>query len=271
MIKPSVTVDPKVMRRFNNTIAELAAVGGEPIEQVIRQQARLLAKDAAWWTDRKGFSKSVKAKHDKSIETRVNRIYRNPLDLLDWVRGAFGAKRAEELEQAINSKKVVKVREMLERFFGKKLVVIKWDKGALHQRWKKNPKSKTRAYLVGGEKSKNAYIRRQQRNIGNAKAGWARAAEEIGGVKNPTKGIPAWAKKKKHKTRGIGTMLANGAKNIAKITNLSRYAIRKETMNQAMRQRVFQTQKVIKTIMERNAKQATRDFNKKRRFAKQFL
>jgi len=271
MIKPTVKVDPKVMRRFNSTIEELVAVSGEPVEDVIRQQARLLAKDAAWWTDRKGFNKTVKAKHDKSIERRVNQIYRDPLQLLDWVRSKFGDKRAFELEEAINGKKVVKVREMLERFFGKKIVVIKWDKGALHKRWKKNPKSRTRAYLVGSEKSKNAYIRRQQRNIGNAKAGWARAAEKIGGVKNPTKGIPAWAKKKKHKTRGIGNMLANGTKNIATITNLSQYGVRKDTMNQALRQRKFQTGKVIKSIMERNAKQATRDFNKNKKFYKQFL
>lgn len=273
MIKPTVNVDPKVMRHFNATINEMIAVSGEPAEQVIRQQARLLAKDASWWTDRKGFKKTVKAKHDKSIEDKVNRIYRDPLQLLDWVRGKFGVQRATELEEAIKSKKVVKVREMLEKFFGgKNFIVIKWDKGALHKRWKKNPKSKTRVYLVGGEKSKNAYIRRQQRNIGNAKAGWARAAEKIGGVKNPTKGIPAWAKKKKHKTKGIGNMLANGGpKNIATITNLSKYGLRRETMNQALRQRIFQTKKVMKAIMERNAKQATRDFNKNKRFYKQFL
>ena len=272
MIKPTVTVDPKVMRHFNATIAEMIAVSGEPAEQVIRQQARLLAKDAAWWTDRKGFNKSVKAKHDKSIERKINGIYRDPLQLIDWIRGKFGENRAAELVVAINSKKVVKVREMLEKFFGKKVVVIKWDKGALHKRWKKNPKSKTRAYLVGGDKSKNAYIRRQQSNIGNAKAGWARAAEKIGGVKNPTKGIPAWAKKKKHKTQGIGNMQANGGpKNIASITNLSKYGLRKETMNQALRQRIFQTKKVMKAIMERNAKQATRDFNKNKRFYKRFL
>lgn len=271
MIKPSVTVDPKVMRHFNDTINEMVALSGEPAEKIIRQQARLTAKDAAWWTDRKGFSKSVLEKHKESIEKQVNWIYRDPAQLLEWVRSKFGQARALELYQAIESKKVVHVREMLEKFFGKKLIVIKWDKGALHDRWKKNPKRKTRAYLVGGEKSKNAYIRRQQRNIGNAKAGWARAAEKIGGVKNPTKGIPAWAKKKKHKTRGIGSMLANGVKNIATITNLSKYGISKDTMNQALRQRAFQTRKVMQSMMERNAKQATRDFNKKKRFVKKFL
>ena len=271
MIEPNLKVDPKVMRHFNNTINELIEVGGEPAADVIRQQARLTAKDAAWWTDRKGFSDSVLNKHKKSIAKKVNEIYRDPVTLLPWIRDKFGEKRAIELIQAMESKNITKVRDMLERFFGKKLVVIKWDKGALHRRWKKNPKSKTRAYLVGGEKSKNAYIRRQQSNIGNAKAGWARAATKIGGVKNPTKGIPAWAKKKKHKTRGIGSMLANGVQNIAKITNLSKYGIRRDTMNQALRQRAYQTRQVLQRMFERNAKQATRDFNKKKRFVKRFI
>jgi len=67
-------------------------------------------------------------------------------------------------------------------------------------------------------------------------------------------------------------MQANGGpKNIAAITNLSKYGLRKETMNQALRQRIFQTKKVMKAIMERNAKQATRDFNKNKRFYKRFL
>lgn len=271
MIEPTVKVDPKVMRRFNDTIGEMIALSGEPAEKIIRQQARLLAKDAAWWTQRKGFSKKVLEKHKDSIERSVNRIYRDPMDLMPYIRDKYGNSRALEYLQAIESKKVTKVKEIIEKITGRSIAVIKWDKGALHKRWKKNTKSRTRAYLVGGEKSKNAYIRRQQSNIGNAKAGWARAAEKIGGVKNPTKGIPAWAKKKKHKTRGIGTMLADGVKNIAKITNLSKYGITKETMNQAMRQRVFQTKKVMKTMMERNAKQATRDFNKGRRFVKKFL
>lgn len=271
MIEPKVSVDPKVMRRFNQVVNEMIELSGEPAEKIIRQQARLTAVDAAWWTDRPGFDKSVLEKHKESIQRKVEYIYRSVDTLYEFIENKYGYGAKWEFEQAANAKNTAKCRELYKRFTGKDRAFVKWDKGALHRKWKKNPNSRFWAYMVGPTKSRSAYIRRQQSNIGNAKAGWARAAEKIGGVKSPTKGIPAWAKKKKHKTKGLGTFIANGAKSVAKITNLSKYGISRETINQALRQRVFQTKDVMKRMMERNAKQATRDFNKGRRFVKKFL
>lgn len=232
-----IRLDRKSVGVFNENLRKMIALTDEPTEKVLRDQARLLCRSFAYQTDRMKLPKKP-TKHATDIARTVYGIYSlNTVteQLVKGIRKKWGEKAATRLRGYIVGGDEDKATKMLEKAYGEKFEFQKWDDGAAHKRWKQNPRKKQRVRLFPNtNKNKiKKYIRAQIKNIGNAKAGWARAAEDLGGVKNPTRGIPAWAKNKKHKTRGWGKVQGTGAKTVVTIANESKYGFNRAAMRRA--------------------------------------
>jgi len=252
----TVTIDKKEEAKYNRMINELIAVSDEPVKEVLRSQARLLCVDLSFHTDRYGKSKNVLEKHKKEIEDGINRIYPDAKNKIMWIRKKWGTRASLRLDQYISSGDIEKVQQMFDSAFKRKVKVIKWDNGKEHEKWTKNPRRKSNIILFNGESQKARFIRKKQARIGEAKSGWARAAEKLGGVANPTRGILGWAKKKAHKTKGNGMVSGKGAKTSVTIRNSSQYGMNKQKMDTAFRVRMDILRKKIDRIIKANERKA---------------
>lgn len=266
MIKPTVTVDKRAAATLNANLKELLKVTREPARKVITQQAGLFAKNAAFATDRYGFNKSIKAKHDIDIEKSINTIYKDASDYIEKFRSQFGDKVANNFQRAVRSGNVTKVDEIMSRLYKRKFHVIRWDGGALHKQWKKNPRSRPRAILVGGKNDKKSYITKQKKMVGNAKSGWARAHEQIKPGGAWPRGWPAWTRKNHFKAKGIGRVTGNGDKTIATVGNLAPYGMKISAIKHALRETAFNIKRQYIYIINAQNKACTRASNAGKRF-----
>ena len=246
----TVDVSAKEQAKFQKQVKELIAVSDKPVEEIMRDQGRLPCKDLAFHTDRYGFSKFVLEKHKKDTADTINAIYKDAESLIAIAHKKFDTRTYQRFAQYIASGDVGKIQQVSDAIYGKgKATAMTWDNGAAHRRWKSS-KRKPFIVLVKGAKKKATYIRKKQAKIGNAKAGWARAAVQIGGAANPTRGIPAWAKKKSHLTKGSG--IVTGAKYKTNITviNHSKYGMNRAALSQAFRVRIQTMQKQVIRIIK---------------------
>ena len=252
----TVNVSAKEQAKFQKQIKELIAVSDKPVEGIMRDQGRLLCKDLSFHTDRYGHDKFVFEKHKKDTEETINAIYKDAELLVDLALKKFDARTAQRFTQYITSGDPLKIQQVSDAIYGKgKAIAMTWDNGAAHRRWKTS-KRKPFIILIKGAKKKATYINKKKALIGNAKAGWARAAVQIGGAANPTRGIPAWAKKKSHLTKGLG--LVSGAKYKTNITvaNYSKYGMSKGALSQAFRVRIQTMQQQVIRIIKASHKKS---------------
>lgn len=257
-----IELDKRQLGVFNHNLRRMIALSDKPTEQILRDQARLLCKDFAGHTERMGLPKKP-TKHATDIARTVYGIYSLHTvtkQLVNGIRKKWGDKAALRLQGYIVGGDEDKANKMLEKAYGKKFEFQKWDKGDAHKRWKQNPRRKQRVRLFPetNKKKIKTYIRKQIKNIGNAKAGWARAAESLGGVKNPTKGIPKWAKDKKHKTVGWGKVTGTGAKTVVTIANESKYGFNRAALRKAYNWRGEQIKKDLDRMIRHNARDISR-------------
>lgn len=253
-----IRLDQQSVGVYNHNLRRMIEITKQPTENVMRDQARLLCRSLAYQTERKGMPKKP-TKHATDIARNIYNIYSlNVVSkrLLSGIRGKWGEKAANRLQQYLISEDTQKAENMIESAFGRKVQLQKWDKGKAHQNWKKNPRSKQRVLLIGDiEQNKNRikrYIRKQIKNIGNAKSGWARAAEDLGGVKNTTRGIEGWAKRKTHKTSGRGTVTGTGAKTVATVINNTKYGFNRSALRKALAYQGRNMEKQLEKMMRDN-------------------
>ena len=246
----TVNVSAKEQAKFQMQVKELIAVSDKPVEEIMRDQGRLLCKDLSFHTDRYGHGKFVLEKHKKDTADTINAIYKDAEALVALATKKFNARTAQRFTQYLSSGDVGKIQQVSDAIYGKgKATAMTWDNGAAHRRWKSS-KHKPFIVLVNGTKKKATYIRKKQALIGNAKAGWARAAVQIGGAANPTRGIPAWAKKKSHKTKGLGLVTGEKYKTNITVANYSKYGMKKSALSQAFRVRIQTMQKQVIRIIK---------------------
>ena len=249
------TIDKKGERQLGLLITELAAAGAKPVHEVMRSQARLLCVDLSHHTDRWGMKKAVADKHKKDIDKTILAIYKNVNVILTNMTNIWGKKAAARLRKAIKEGKIKEAERMLSNFLGgSKLTLSAWDRGRAHKQWKQNPKSKPLVILLSGQfKNVSAYRTKQKANVGEAKSGWAKAAQRIGGVKNPTSGIASWAKKG-HRTRGAALFRGKDIKTTVSLRNYTTYGVKKSMMTRALKVRIDIIKKNIKIVMRASIK-----------------
>ena len=261
-----IELDPKSVGIFNHNLQRMIAINGKPIEDTMRQQARLLTRELARFTSRRGLPKNPK-KHATDIRQTVKEIY-NLVDedqpMVDWIKSAkpgktrkgWGEKAAHRLENHIKRGNVKSANNIIEKATGIKDYFTKWDKGETHKKWKQNPKGKYSVNLIGDRKQNRkrlrTYYNKEIKKIGNAKAGWARAIENLGGVKQPLRDIPKWAKKKQHKSRGGGNIKGTGYKTEVTLVNYVKYGVTKRTLREAYKSQGTNIKKQIEKMYKSN-------------------
>jgi len=256
----TVEIDKKSEAAFKHNLQKLIALSKEPIEEIMRDQARLMCRDLAFNTQRVGKDKLIGENHKISISKKINSIYQDARKSIPWVHRNWGERASLRLTKHINAGDLAKVQRMFDGIYGGKgrIKVIKWDGGKAHERWKKSPKRKVRVILLDDHKKKEKYIKKQMLNVGEAKSGWAKAANMIGGVKNPTKGIPGFAKKKNHRTKGYGSVKGTGAKTTVTLRNMAKYGMNKAAMNKAVDFRIDQVQLIIEKTIKANQREISK-------------
>ena len=72
----TATIDPADQRELERQFKRLIAITKEPVEDILKQQGKLFAVDAARYTGRFGNEASVGRQHKEDIEKTVRRVYR---------------------------------------------------------------------------------------------------------------------------------------------------------------------------------------------------
>ena len=262
MIK--VEADKKALAAFNHNMKQLIAMSKKPVQDILRQQARLFAVSAANYTERatpKGSGAAVKKKITKDIDDSVRRIYKPAKWAIGLIAKEMGMKAAKRFEGYIRrrdsgrAQTLINTANISKYYKGREVKVITWDGGSAHTRYIKK-RGRAPVHLVLESPQINRFITRKKKNIGEAKSGWAKAAQMLGGS-NPTRGIPAWAKKSHHRTRGYGKVKGVGSKADAIVAHYGRYGFSKTTISGLYRHRANMMTKDI----ERMVKHSTREMN----------
>lgn len=194
---------------------------------ILRSQARLLARDLAFQTQPFGKSRSSRLLGENAVSKEIRRVYKAAGELGMSTRLAYsirnspgtfsGLGRAENPTQnpdqagrafvwLVSKGKYGEARELLRRVgvAEEEITTIpigKMDGGEEHQKARHGPRKKVSRNQwprrIVADKQIKTYIRKIQRNVGIVKAGWAAGAKMLRG----TRGIPQWV------TRNIGRAL----------------------------------------------------------------
>lgn len=269
MIDITVGVDRAgglAIQAFEHNMKQLIALTQAPVEDILRQQGRLFAVAAANYTERatpKGSGKTVETKFKKDIHDTVRRIYKPAKWAIGLIAREMGQHSAKRFKQQIRRRDIAKAQWMIDKsniskyYQGRDVKIISWDGGAAHTRWVKK-KGKAPVHMVMESPAINKFIKKKQKHAGSAKAGWARAAEMLGGSKNATRGIPAFAKKSYHKTRGFGRVRGHGSKAEVTVAHHGKYGFTKTSMNGLFRHRTNMMAKQIEKIIKAGNRQSAR-------------
>jgi hypothetical protein len=238
-----VEVDKQAMAAFEHNMKQLIALTKKPQQDILRQQGRLFAITAAKHTSRYGDKPATGKAHKKDVDDSVRRIYKPAKWAIGLIAKEMGLKAGRKFENYIRRRDVAKAQAMVDianlpkYFKGRDVKVIQWDGGGAHTRAMKKRGSST-VHLVFEAPQINKYITRKKKQVGEAKSGWARAAQMLGkGKGNPTRGIPAWAKKKHHKTRGFGRVRGTGSKAEVTVAHYGKYGFTRTSMSGLFRHR----------------------------------
>ena len=241
----SVEVDKKAMAAFEHNMKQLIAVTKEPVENILRQQGRLFAVAAANYTERAtppGKGATVKKAQVKDINDSVRRIYKPAKWAIGLIAKELGVKTGKRFEGYIKNRDSGRAQILINKanlskyYKGREVKVITWDGGGAHTRYIKK-RGSAPVHLVFEAPQIKRFITRKTKNMGEAKSGWSKAAEMLGGVANPTRGIPAWAKAKHHRTRGFGRVRGHGSKAEVTVAHYGRYGFSKTSMTGLFRHR----------------------------------
>jgi len=253
----SAKLKPGDEARFARALQKLVALSGEPVEDILRQQGRLFAVDAARFTNRVGNKPATGKKHKEDVKATIDMIYINPLNMAKTISKRAGVKDGNRFRNYIRRRDAGKAQAMIDRLGitrgrgNYRIEVGMFDRGNRHTRWLKGRRGTV--LVVMNYRDVAAYKRKKVANVGALKAGWAAAAQDLGG----TRGIPMYAKKG-HKTRGSGTVKGKRGKAVLKVTNRSNYVIQNTTAAKLWRLRTRNIEKVVERMMNRKTKRITR-------------
>ena len=260
MIK--VEVDKKALAAFEHNMKQLITITKKPVQDILRQQARLFAVAAANYTERatpKGSGAAVKKKLAKDIDDSVRRIYKPAKWAIGLIAKEMGIKAGKRFEGYIRRRDSGRAQILINKanlskyYKGREVKVITWDGGGAHTRYIKK-RGAAPVHLVFESPQINRFITRKKKNMGEAKSGWSKAAQMLGGS-NPTRGIPAWATKSHHRTRGYGKVKGTGSKAVATVAHYGRYGFSRTTMSGLHQHRANMMAKDIERMVKSSSRE----------------
>jgi len=261
-----VEVDKKSMAAFQHNIKQLIAVTKEPVEDILKQQGRLFAVAAAKYTGRFGAKPADGKKHTEDVVSTISSTYQNAAQAANYMN----EKLARSWRHLVRRRNVAKLQEMADNlnlsqaYGGKQVNVILWDRGNRHTRRLKKQGSRKTVNLVCDYQNVKKYMTAKKKEVGEAKSGWARAADMLGG----TRGIPAFAKKKHHRTRGHGSVRGTGSKAVLTVAHYGKYGYSKTSMTGLFRHRTNMMTKDIAKKLKHAGRDAAKAQNQGRKISR---
>jgi hypothetical protein len=209
-----------ILNRFNELV-------DDGIPQMVKQYARLLcvqlsARTQPFSVGEKGGAANSSAfkKSTQRVKWDTEKIIRSESQMMKIAESFFSKSLREYMKISIERGDSRAITEIMSRTGivigkGEEINIIKTPAQYKAAHSKGRNKRTGRAFKRGfdfntayNQKSLDGYVRKVQKNVGFAKAGWADAARKVGfGKGDGARGIPAWAKSKSHGQNGHATDL----------------------------------------------------------------
>lgn len=175
-------------REMGLAIQRLGEVSGKTAQEVITSQARLFCADLAFITRPIGKSATTGRDHAAKIANQIDEIYWNVGQAVEALKSQKGEGVAQSFQRAIRKRNYPQASAILMRSIGNtRWEVGPWDNGNLHKTQRFNKRVSTRRVII--EKGAlTRYKAQEAKQSGFAKAGFAAAARDLGGVR----GIPGF-------------------------------------------------------------------------------
>ena len=246
-------IDAKMSKRdearFRKAIQKLVALSGEPVEDILRTQGRLFAVDAAKFTSPFGDKKADGDNTKRKVEKTIFSTYKRAGDLKIAIGRKAGEKAAARFAKYIRRGDFSQAKQLSSAILGGAHELGPFDGGRMHKR-RLSGKSWSKLYITKGFPAVNQYARATMRRVGEGKSGWAKAAAQLGG----TRGIPAWAKKKTHRTKGLGIVEGKNSKASVTVTNRSKYVFKTTSTKYLWRLRLGKVEKLVERMIKNRAR-----------------
>ena len=256
----TVEIDKKDQRELERQFKKLIAVTKEPVEDILAQQGRLFAVAAAKYTSRFGAKADIGAKHKEDIVKTIKRVY-SPIggkkNLSGWIKQNLNPGASKLWNKTVRKRDAAGLKRLAVMFNimsstrARSVEFIEWDGGAAHTRRLKGKGKGKKYYVFGPAKNINAYIRKKKAQVGEAKAGWVKAARMLG--HKGGKGTPQWMEKG-HRTRGYGAVRGTGSKAELTVAHYGRYGFSKTSMTGLWRHRGNMIGEQIERIIKSKSK-----------------
>jgi hypothetical protein len=240
-MKPGVEIE--VINGLDDILSRFDELVKDGVPDLVRRHARLLCVQLAHRTQPFSVGEKGKGKAYNQSERRVDwdvkMIIRGNDQLMKIAEGLSSEKLRDRMETLIQSGNMEAVAKILE---STGLVVKKGNrpnliKGtakykAAHRKGRN--KRTGRAYksqhvfnMAANQNQLTSYIKKAQKRIGYAKAGWADCARKINAINGDgARGIPAWAKSKKGGSGRVVDMTRNSKNPSVSMTNEVGYVSR---------------------------------------------
>lgn len=211
MIKAEL--DPASFRSFARTLQALADATDRPVEEVLRQQGRLLARDLALHIHPRGLAPAKGRDFRDTISTKILSIYR-PVNwmanLIETVgRNPSASKAFVKLVRNGNFREARRLLDRLALPIRATFIAIgPFDGGRLHREWRFRQRRGYPLMIVTDYQSAKDYARQKANLAGLAKGALVKAGKDLDGK---TTKVPAWITR--HTTapgRGVLRRLRDG-------------------------------------------------------------
>ena len=246
-------IDAKMSKRdearFRKAIQKLVALSGEPVEDILRAQGRLFAVDAAKFTAPFGDKKADGDNTKRKVEKTIFSTYKKAEDLKVAISRKAGEKAAARFAKHVRRGDLSQAKQLSSAILGGTHELGPFDGGRMHKR-RLSGKSWNRLYITKGFPAVNQYARATMRRVGEGKSGWAKAAAQLGG----TRGIPAWAKKNTHRTKGLSIVEGKNSKASVTVTNRSKYVFKTTSTKYLWRLRLGKVEKLVERMIKNRAR-----------------
>lgn len=237
---------------MNRAIQRLADAAGKTARDVIVPQSRLFCVDLAYNTRPIGKGASIGAELKRKIAERIDFIYL-PIGAAVNMLKEKDEKVAIVFQKALRKRHYSQATALLHRYFPGSWSVGPFDGGDLHkdQRFKRRV---TKRRVVTEKGKLTAYKRKEVKQAGFAKGGFAAAARDLGGHR----GIPGFATRQP--APGNASVTGTGKSLTVRIVNRVRHirhALDDVGEARAIRHRVKSITKLLRRMGTRRFKSST--------------
>jgi hypothetical protein len=220
-MKPQVTIDTSDLRGRMNYFAQIV---GRDVRTELRRFSRIACRELAHTTQPFGFDKAAQEQGTKKVEADISKVFYTPEDggfvrsltekVLERQRNkndtgnrafVIADRFRTRLQKYVDENNIAALRKITTNF-GWRGVIDRVDQEVHQQartaRRKNVPKRVGEMYLVLAGRRKDTvdtYVKKVQKRVGMAKAGWANCATKIPGIsfaKGPLYDFPKWVKDK---------------------------------------------------------------------------